>query len=160
MSFRTVALTALLALSSPALAHDFSAGAIKVGHPWSRPTPAAAPVASGYVTLENTGKSADRLISATSPIASKVEFHRSVVEDGIAKMRPLENVVVEAGAKVDFEADRLHLMFMEPAQQLKDGDRFPATLVFEKAGSVSVEFVVQRKPAKAPEADHTGHVMK
>jgi len=151
------ALAALIAFATPSMAHDYQAGGIEIVHPWSRPTPPAAGVAGGYVTLTNTGSQSDRLISVTSPIASRAEIHRSVIEDGVASMRPVEDVTVEPGATVDFEAERLHFMFIEPDRPLRDGDRFAATLVFENAGSIDVEFMVQMREAEPAAQDHSGH---
>jgi copper(I)-binding protein len=148
---------ALLVFAVPASAHDFKLGDISVTHPWARPTPVGAAVAGGYVKLTNAGAQPDRLIGVTSELAEHVEFHRSAVEDGVASMRPVEAIDIAPGATVDFEVERLHFMFMQPNRQLKNGDRFPATLVFEKSGRIDVEFVVQlRPPAQQPE-DHTEH---
>jgi copper(I)-binding protein len=155
------ALAMSLLLSGMALAHQFKAGSIEIVHPWSRPTPPSAPVASGYVKLTNGGTETDRLVEVTSPIAKSAEIHRSLVQDGVAMMRPLpEGVTIEPGATVDFEAERLHIMFIDPTRQLKDEEKFPATLVFEKAGSVEVEFAVQRRPALPAPEDHSGHGAK
>ena len=151
------ALAAFITFTSPSLAHDFAVGDIEIGHPWSRPTPPAARVAGGYVNLRNSGSEADRLIEVMSPIADRAEIHRSVIEGGVASMRPLEAVTIEPGATVDFEAERLHFMFIEPDRQLRDGDRFPATLVFENAGSIDVEFMVQMRASEPAAEDHSGH---
>ncbi|CAM5327955.1 hypothetical protein ATER59S_00231 [Aquamicrobium terrae] len=43
------ALSAFIAFATPAIAHDYQAGDIEVGHPWSRPTPPAAKVAGGQL---------------------------------------------------------------------------------------------------------------
>ena len=83
-----------LALACPAAAHDFTAGMIEIGHPWSRPTPPSAPVASGYMKLTNNGTEADRLTAISSPFAQRAEIHRSVVTDGVASMRPAEGLSV------------------------------------------------------------------
>lgn len=152
------ALAAILVVVGPAMAHEFKAGSIEVGHPWSRPTPPSAPVASGYLKLTNTGTEADRLIQVESSFSARAEIHRSVVEEGVAKMRQAEDgIIIESGAIVDFEAERLHIMFIDPTRQLKDKESFPATLVFEKAGRVDVEFAVQRKAGEAAPEDHSGH---
>ncbi|WP_337918632.1 copper chaperone PCu(A)C [Pseudaminobacter soli (ex Zhang et al. 2022)] len=151
------ALAALIALMAPSVAHEFKAGMIEIGHPWSRPTPPSAPVASGYMTLTNSGAEADRLVEISSPLSERAEIHRSAIESGVASMRPVEGLPLEPGTTVDFAAEKLHVMFIGPERQLKDGERFPATLVFEKAGAVEVEFVVQRRADEAAPEDHSGH---
>ena len=158
MLCRTAAvLAAFLALVGPAASHDFTAGTIEIGHPWSRPTPPSAPVASGYMTLTNSGAEADRLVEISSPLSERAEIHRSTIEDGVASMRPLDGLPLEPGRTVDFAAEKLHIMFIGPERQMKDGDRFPATLVFEKAGAVEIEFVVQRRAGEAAPENHSRH---
>lgn len=152
-----VALAAFIAFAGSAPAHDFEVGQIEINHPWSRPTPPSAPVAGGYMKLVNTGSQSDRLIEVTSPIAERTEIHRSVVENGVASMRPVGGLAVEPGATVDFEAEKLHMMFIKPNRQLKNGVKFPATLVFETAGSVDVEFMVQMRASEPAAEDHSGH---
>ena len=152
-------LGAFISVVSPLIAHDFKVGDIEIDHPWSRPTPPAARVAGGYVTLTNTGAESDRLIEVTSPIANRVEIHRSVIENGVASMRPIDGIELEPGTNVDFETERLHFMFIEPDRPLRDGDRFPATLVFERAGGVDVQFMVQMRasaPATEAHSEHGG----
>lgn len=152
-----VALATFITLAGMASAHDFKVGQIEIDHPWSRPTPPSAPVAGGYMKLTNSGTETDRLIEVTSPIAERAEIHRSVVNEGVASMRPVEEFAIEPGTTVDFEAEKLHIMFIKPNRQLKDGEKFPATLVFETTGRVEVEFMVQRKVGQAATDDHSGH---
>jgi periplasmic copper chaperone A len=82
---------ASLLIATAAGAHDFKVGALDIGHPWSRPTPADASIAGGYLTITNKGKTADRLISGASPAAGQIEMHEVVDVDGMAKTRPLAN---------------------------------------------------------------------
>lgn len=143
----------------PALAHDFKAGSIEIEHPWSRATPPRAPVAGGYLEIRNTGSEPDRLVSASSEIAAKTELHESVMKDGIMSMRPLKGPLeIPAGQTVRI-GEGNHIMFMKPARTLRQGDMFKATLTFEKAGPIAVEFVVQgmgsRKAEETP--DHGAH---
>lgn len=152
-------LAAALALSaSLAAAHDFKAGPLKIGHPWSRATPAGAKVGGGYLTIENTGTAPDRLVSVAAPFAARSEIHEMATKDGIMTMRPLENgVEVPAGGKVEFKPGGYHIMFMELKQPLKQGETVKGTLTFEKAGSVDVEFKVDSIAAKGGADGHQGH---
>src|SRR6478752_7518442 len=112
-SFRTMlmnkpvhylAAIALTLASAAAFAHDFKAGPLKIGHPWSRATPSGAKVGGGYLSIENTGTAADRLVSVSVPFAARSEIHEMAVKDGIMTMRPLDKgVEVPAGAKVEFK---------------------------------------------------------
>ena len=158
MRLSSLALMLALAGAAPpvALANDYSAGSLTIGHPWSRATPPMARVAGGYLTITNTGAEPDRLVGASSPSAKKVEFHESNTEGGIARMRPLtDGIVIDPGATVALQPGGMHVMFIEPAQPLKVGESFPATLRFEGAGEVQVEFMVQ--PLGSGQTPHKDH---
>lgn len=146
-----------LSLGGAALAHDYKAGALKIDHPWSRATPGGAKVGGGYLVIENTGTSADRLVSVTAPsIAGKTEIHEMAVTNGVMTMRPLDSgIEIAPGAKVEFKPGGYHIMFMELKQPLKQDERVKGTLTFEKAGTVEVEFKVEAVGARG--ADHGAH---
>ena len=154
----SLAAAALLLSAGFACAHEFKAGPLKIGHPWSRATPAGAKVGGGYLSIENTGATADRLVSVSVPFAARAEIHEMAVKDGVMTMRPLEQgVEVPAGAKVEFKPGGYHIMFMELKQPLKQGEMMKGTLTFEKAGTVDVEFKVDAIAAKGGEGEHKGH---
>ncbi len=152
------ALALSLSLSGISLAHDYKAGALKIDHPWSRATPGGAKVGGGYLVIENTGTSADRLVSVTAPsIAGKTEIHEMAVTNGVMTMRPLDSgIEIAPGAKVEFKPGGYHIMFMELKQPLKQDARIKGTLTFEKAGTVEVEFKVEAVGARGS-ADHGAH---
>jgi copper(I)-binding protein len=152
-----VALTLASALSfaHDGLAHDYAVGPLKIGHPWSRATPAGAKVGGGYLSIENGGAAPDRLVSVSAPFAGRVEIHEMAVTNGVMTMRPLEQgVAVPAGGKVELKPGGLHIMFMELKQPLKQDERLKGTLTFEKAGAVEVEFKVEPVGSKGGEPAH------
>jgi hypothetical protein len=142
---------ALTVVAAPVVAHDYTRGGLFIDHPWTRPTPEGVKVGAGYLVIRNRGKSPDRLVSASSPIAGKVEIHQTSIKDGVVTMRQIEDgLKVAPGKSVEFKPRGLHLMLHELKQPLKQGDKFPATLVFEKAGAVNVEFQVEAAGTTAP----------
>ncbi|MET2830224.1 copper chaperone PCu(A)C [Mesorhizobium shangrilense] len=141
----TVFVLALLFVSAQGvLAHGFKVGDLEIGHPWSRATPAGAKVAGGYFTITNTGSTPDRLLSISSDISDKAELHEMSVKDGVMTMRPVaEGLEIPAGGKVALAPGGYHLMFIGLKRQPKQGEKFSATLTFEKAGAVTVDFAVE-----------------
>jgi copper(I)-binding protein len=139
-----------------AFAHEFKLGDLEIDHPWSRATPPGAQVAGGYFTVVNHGGEADRLVSVTSDISAKAEVHEMAVKDGVMTMRPVEGgLEIPAGGKLELKPGGYHLMLMGLKHPAKQGESFPATLTFEKAGSVTVEFQVDAMGAGgAMEMDH------
>lgn len=149
------AATAALALAGTALAHDYTAGTLKIDHPWTRATPAGAKVAGGYLAVTNTGASADRLVGGSSEIAGKVEIHEMAMSNGVMTMRGLpDGLELKPGAKTELKPGSYHIMFMDLKRQLKEGETIKGTLTFEKAGQVPVEFKVESVGARAPAEGH------
>lgn len=136
-------LAILVATVFPAPAHDFKAGDLHIDHPWSRETPAAARVAGGFLVIHNSG-GADRLVSVSSDISDRSEIHEMAVRDGVMTMRPLaDGLEIPAGGTVELAPGGYHLMFIGLTRQPRQGESFTAELVFEKAGTVAVEFTVE-----------------
>jgi copper(I)-binding protein len=148
---------AALASTVPGLlAHEYKAGSIVIDHPWSRQTPEGAKVAGGFLTLTNTCAEADRLVGVASSIAMTGEIHEMSVDDkGVMTMRPVEGgLEVPAGGTVELKPGSYHLMFMGLSARPVEGEAFTATLEFEKAGTVEVEFAVE---AMGGAPKHDGH---
>jgi hypothetical protein len=150
----------LLLVAAPVGAHEYKLGSLSIGHPWSRATPPGAAVGAGYLTIVNEGAEPDRLVAATAAIAGRVQLHTMAEEGGVMTMRPLpDGLEIPAGATVELAPGGNHLMLMDLAGPLKEGERVPGTLRFEKAGTLDVEFAVG--PMGGPEggepAGHDAH---
>lgn len=146
----------LFATSQAAFAHEFKAGDIHLDHPWSRATPGGAKVAGGYIVIRNVGAQPDRLISATSEISGRTEIHEMAVKDGVMTMRPLaDGLAIPANDEVALKPGSYHLMFLDLKRSLKEGETFPGTLTFEKAGTVNVTFDVSAIGASGEAGDHS-----
>ncbi|KSV75971.1 hypothetical protein N185_16115 [Sinorhizobium sp. GW3] len=134
-----------------ASAQIYTQGELEITSAWSRATPMVAPVAGGYVTITNRGKTPDTFLGGSSPVASKVEIHRSTIQNGVASMRPLSaGVTINPGETVEFAPGGTHLMFIQPTKIFKDGEKVEATLLFERAGEIKVEFAIQPLGARGP----------
>ena len=141
----------LLALA--ASAHEYTAGSLKIVHPYARETPPAATVGSAYLAVANAGATSDRLVGGRTPRAERVEIHTMVHEGNVMKMRPLPNGLdIPASQTVTLAPGGLHLMLLGLGQPLREGERIPMVLTFERAGDVAVELEVQKVGAAA-----TGH---
>lgn len=140
-------------------AHDFKVGSLELKHPWSAKAPPVAPVLGGYLTIVNTGSEPDRLVGGSTPVAERLELHESSLVDGVARMRPAKGgIEIPAGESLNLQPGGAHIMLVNPKQRPAEGEKFKATLQFEKAGQVEVEFVVQAKASTpAPAEDHTAH---
>jgi copper(I)-binding protein len=144
---KKLGLALLLALFAlPAAGHHYELGSLKIGHIWAGATTPKATIGAAYVPIENTGTDSDVLKGADTKDAEKIEIHESKKENGIAKMRKLDEVKIPAGQKVEFKQGGLHLMLVGLKKQLKAGEHMMITLHFAKAGDIEVDAHVQTAP--------------
>jgi copper(I)-binding protein len=133
------------ALWAQAQAHDYRKGDLHIDHPWARPTPPTAQNAALYMEIRNSGAQPDILAGVKTTLAATAEMHATLDEDGVMKMRRVENgVEVPAGGSVKFEPAGFHVMLIGLKEPLKEGARHPVTLVFQKAGEIAVEIAVEK----------------
>jgi copper(I)-binding protein len=141
-----------------ALGHDYRAGDVRIVHPFATPSVAGMTSGAAYVvTLENTGAAPDRLLRASTPQAARVELHNmSIDAGGVMRMRELDHISVEPGSPIKMRpGNGFHFMLMDLKQPLKEGDKFPMTLEFERGGKVEVKVVTQvPKPRRGDSAEH------
>jgi periplasmic copper chaperone A len=136
---------------TPARAEDVKAGDLVITQGWSRATPGGAKTGGGFLIIENKGSAPDKLIGASADVAGKVEVHEMAMNDGVMKMRPVEGgLTIDPGKTVKLAPGGYHLMIMDLKNPLKQGDKLPLTLQFEKAGKVAVTLDVQGVGAKGP----------
>lgn len=136
--------------------HGSAIGAIRVVDPWARASAGMATAGAAYMTLENTGSTADRLIAAESPAASTVELHTHIVEGDIMRMRPVEQIDLPPGETVMLEPGGHHVMLIGLSAPLEIGESFPLTLTFSAAGTTTVEVTIRQPGATGPDGGDAG----
>jgi copper(I)-binding protein len=148
----------LMALVAPAAtAGSAEIGALRITAAWARATPNGAKVGGGYLTVTNTGTTPDRLLGGSSQVAKRFELHEMKSENGVMKMRPLPNgIEIKPGQTVTLKPGGEHIMLVGLSRPLKQGDHFKATLDFEKAGKVDVDFSIEGIGARGPAAGRGG----
>jgi copper(I)-binding protein len=148
---RTSALVLALALAAaPAFAQDFKAGDITIDKAWSRATPKGTDVGAGYMVVHNAGATPDKLTGGSADFAS-VEVHEMKMEDGVMKMREMKNgLAIPAHGTIRLAPGGYHLMFTHLTKPLVKGETVKATLNFEHAGPVTVDFPVEGIGAGGP----------
>ena len=140
-----------------ASADDYTIGSLQIANPWTRATPKGATVAGAYLSISNKGTTPDRLIGGSSAVASRFEVHSMVMEQGVAKMRPItDGLEIKPGETVELKPGSLHVMLLGLKQPLAKGEKVKGMLQFEKAGKVEIEYAVEALGTTAP-APGGGH---
>lgn len=153
---RFLSLAAALFLAAPAFAHEITMGDLQIIHPYIPQPAASAKAAGGFMAIVNNGTEADRLIGVEADIAMKSEVHESRVDaSGVGTMIHVDFIEIPPGETVNLERGGYHVMFMGLKDQLTEGEMRKATLIFEKAGPVEVEFQIEA-PMGMGDMGHSG----
>ena len=151
LTLMSIVCLAMTACAATARAEDVKVGDLVISQAWSRATPSGAKIGGGYLTIENRGSAPDRLIGGMADVAGKVQVHEMSMDNGVMKMRPVDNgLAIDPGKTVKLAPGGYHLMMMDLKAPLKQGDKVPVTLEFEKAGKVTVSLDVKGVGAQAP----------
>jgi hypothetical protein len=145
MSIKFLAFAAGIVVASAALAQPTQ---LEVDNAWAGATPGKAENGAAYVTI--TSPTADRLVSASTPVAKKAELHTMSMQGMVMKMRPISGVDIPPGQPLSLKPGGEHIMLMGLNQPLREGQSFPLTLGFEKAGPHTVTVTVEKAGAKGP----------
>lgn len=124
--------------------------------PWSRASAGMAKAGAAFMKIMNHTMSDDRLVAAKADISKRVELHTHIMDDGVMRMRKVPFIELPKGKMVELKPGGLHIMFMKLHNPLKMGEKFPLTLVFEKAGPVELQVVVKGAAAGAMGGEHSG----
>lgn len=142
-------------------AESYKVGDLVIKAPYARSTPPMAPVGGGFMTVINNGAEDDTLVSGKTDFSEAFEIHEMSMQDDVMKMVELENgLPIPAGGTVVLKPGSYHLMFRTLSEQLKPNERRKVSLIFNKAGEVTVEFVVKDiLETTQSEIKQTGHDM-
>jgi copper(I)-binding protein len=124
-------------------AQTYTVGELAVDHPYARATGTGQPAGGAYLRVANRGARPDRLVSASADVSKTVELHQMQMQGDVMRMRQVEAVDIPPNQVTELRPGGLHIMLMGLKRPLKEGERFPMTLKFEKAGEVKVDMVVE-----------------
>ena len=142
----------------PAAGLAQKANPIHVDQPWARAS--AGMTGAVYLTVKNDGDTADKLLAVRTPVAGSAELHTTTMDGNVMKMRPVLDIPVAAHGTAELKPGGMHVMLMDLRAPLKQGDKFPLTLKFEKAGDISVEVAVEGAGAMGPATMNMDHMQR
>ena len=145
------------ALGPAASGHEAVAGDLAIAHPWARAS-LSVKARSGavYFAVRNSGSRTERLTGASTHVADRAELHVHEAEGSVMRMRRVEAVEIPPGGTVELAPGGLHVMLTGLRTPLVKGMTFPLTLVFESAGEVDVDVVIEAAAARRGGTGHGG----
>src|SRR5580700_2003667 len=152
---------ALTLLAVPAAqAADYDVGSIHISQPWARATPKGAASGAAYMTITNNGKTADKVNCVSSDASAECQIHTMTMDNGVMQMRPVEGgLEIKPGETVTLKPGGFHMMLVNLKHPLEQGNTVKATLKFDTAGSVDVEYPIAAIGAAAPGVPAGGGTM-
>lgn len=149
-----LAAPALAMAVRPAPAQEAPVPEIRVGDlvltgPWSRAA-AQGGSGAGFLTIRNAGTARDRLLSATTAAAGRIELHTHIRDGEVMRMRQVPTIDLPPGQAVALQPGGLHLMLLGLTRPLRQGEVVSVTLTFERAGTVQTSLAVHAAGARAP----------
>jgi periplasmic copper chaperone A len=146
--------------TTTASAADYDVGSIHISQPWSRATPKGASAGAAYMTLTNNGKTSDRVSCVASDASAECQIHSMTMDNGVMQMRPVEGgLEIKPGETVTLKPGSLHMMLLNLKHPLEQGNSMKATLKFDTAGTVDVEYPIVALGAAVPGAAPGGAMM-
>jgi len=146
-----VALTFVQFAATAAQATDYNVGPIQITAPWARATPKGASSGAAYMTITNTGKTPDKVSCVSSDASAACQIHTMTMDSGVMQMRLVEGgLEIKPGETVTLKPGGLHVMLVNLKHPLEQGSTIKATLKFDAAGSVDVDYPIAAIGAAAP----------
>ncbi len=108
------------------------AGVLDVVDVRARPAPLEGGNGAAYMTVRNGLDTAIRLSSAAGDVASAIELHETIDDNGVMKMEPHpEGFEIPPGSVLELKPGGKHVMLLGLGKPLAVGDTFELTLNFE-----------------------------
>ncbi|WP_026501186.1 copper chaperone PCu(A)C [Bartonella clarridgeiae] len=132
-----------IALPATVNAHQYKLGDLEIIHPWTRVTPKGSKVSSGYLYIINHSDTPDRLIAVSTNRAQETEIHSMTITTDIMQMKKISNgIEIPGKGEITLKPGGHHIMFMGISQPFQQNEKINAKLIFEKAGTIDVDFFV------------------
>lgn len=143
-----------------ARAADYDVGSIHISQPWARATPKGAASGAAYMTITNNGKTPDKVNCVSSDASAECQIHSMTMDNGVMQMRPVEGgLEIKPGETVTLKPGGFHMMLVNLKHPLEQGNSVKATLKFDNAGTVDVDYPIAAIGAAAPGVPAGGGTM-
>ncbi|MGY0504020.1 copper chaperone PCu(A)C [Luteimonas sp. e5] len=134
-----------------------TACAPEVSDAWIRMMPGGMPMHGGFARIENACPTVASVVSASSARYGDIELHETTNDDGVSRMRQIHELPVPAQGVVELKPGGLHLMLMQPAADIVEGEKITITLKLADGREIPVEFTTRAAAGEAGDEHAHGH---
>lgn len=125
---------------------DGQPGGFSVTGQWVLEAPGGTSSMAGYGELANGTDEPVTVTGAESPAFERVHFHETRLENGQARMSPVDSLTLPPGGRAVMRPGGLHLMLMQPRTSLESGDRVEIRFHLSGGDTVAATFPVRPGP--------------
>ncbi|HSI29314.1 MAG TPA: copper chaperone PCu(A)C [Methylophilus sp.] len=130
----------LVLTGSLMLGFSLAQAEVTISDAWVRSTNPGQSVAAAYLTLSSRENVS--LVYVETERAGTTELHSMTMQNGVMKMRHVEDLPVTANKPVKLAHGGLHLMLFELPSPFKAGEQIKFRLCFkDKSGKIHEQFV-------------------
>ena len=126
--------------------HDAKASTV-IKNAMIKTTPPGITNSAAYLTILNNSSEDITLIDVASDAAQLVEMHEHIIFNGTMKMQRMGPLKIEANSSVQFKPGGYHIMFINVAQEIKDGDTIDVTLTFDDGSNKTITTAAKKQYA-------------
>jgi len=129
---------------------------LNISQAWVQEGPPNARVLAGFMDIENMTPQDISIESASSDSFKHIEFHQTINENGMARMRQQKQLLIKSGSTLKLEYGGYHLMLIKPTSKLKAGDKITIQFILSNKQIKSIELMV-KKPTTVQEGHEHHH---
>jgi len=130
---------------------------IVVENAWIREAPPVSRVQAAYAIFKNDAPREIELINATSPAFKKIEFHQTILENGLSKMQQQASIVISKNSQTVLEPEGMHMMLFDPVKPLVADDKVTITFEYKSGNKITANFVVKKLTGSSTHHHHMHH---
>jgi len=117
---------------------------VSIDKQYVRATPPHAKNSAAFLMLTNNTDKEIKLVAVSSDIAERVELHNHIKEDGMMKMRQVEEVTIAANGNTSLQPGGYHVMFLGLKKDLTEGENVDIRLFFDNGDELNIEAPVKK----------------
>ena len=117
---------------------------IKISNAYIPEGPPVSRVLAGFMEIRNASDTTVYIDSVQSKDFGAIEMHLSKEVDGVARMFPQSQLVIEANSTLKLQPGSYHLMLFRPQRVLKDGDQCVLTFTLGNGSQFNYTLPVRK----------------
>ncbi|WP_293267784.1 copper chaperone PCu(A)C [Neptunomonas sp.] len=136
---KKVLLSTILLLSS-----QLATAEVHIDGAYARAVPPGQMNSATFMQITNDDEKGLSLVSATSDAAKNVELHTHIQDNGVMRMRQINEIKLPSDQKVTLQPGGMHIMMIGLTRNLHAGEHINLSLTFSDGSQKSLQVPVKK----------------